>query len=272
MEVQFSPEETGSVPPQDQSTQTDPNRPAWLPPQFKTVEDFAKSYNELQAAHTRTSQELSALKKQPQAPDPADAGKPEDQKPADEGKPPQDDQANAAQQVAAQAGVDLDPYQEEYNTTGDVSEESRTKLAEGLSKVLGPNARQVVDDFIEARKVVIQNDQKMYMEAAGGQDQYSTMVEWAKSNWSAEQVAAYNRQVQSGDRHATLFAIEGLRSKYEAANGRIPQRISATGGADTSQGAFRSVAEMTRAMSDPRYQTDEAYREEVRQKLALSNF
>jgi hypothetical protein len=138
--------------------------------------------------------------------------------------------------------------------------------------VLGPNARQIVDDFIEARKVVIQNDQKMYMDAAGGQEQYGTMVEWAKQNWSAEQVAAYNRQVQSGDRHATLFAIEGLKSKFEAANGRIPQRITGTGGASTSQGAFRSVAEMTRAMSDPRYQSDEAYREEVRQRLALSNF
>jgi hypothetical protein len=269
--VTFTPDETGSAPPQDQP-QVDPNRPAWLDPKFQKPEDLANSYKEQQAALTRAQQELSRLKGEKPATDeqPPIAGVQEsDEQKPDEEKPNDDE---AATKVADAAGVDLAPYQEEYNTSGDVSEENRVKLAEGLKKVLGDDARAIVDQFIEARKVVHANDTKMFMDAAGGQEQYATMTTWAAQNLPKEQVEAYNKQVESGDRHSVLFAIEGLRAKYEAANGRVPQRITGNGNAPANAGAFRSAAEMTAAMKDPKYKTDEAYRNDVARRLALSNF
>jgi len=41
-----------------------PSRPAWLPDNFKTEEDFAKSYKESQATLTRQAQELASLRDQ----------------------------------------------------------------------------------------------------------------------------------------------------------------------------------------------------------------
>lgn len=243
-------------------------------------ENERKAYSDMRAEVTRLQQELASLKKtspeQPtqrsdQRPAPIPTQDQQPEQPQQDAKQQQQD--DAAKDVAKAANLDLAPFQQEYDSTGDVKEESRAQIAEKLTSVLGPNARQIVDDFIEARKVVHKNDSAMFMEAAGGDEAYAAMTAWAKDALPREQVEAYNRQVTSGDRHATLFAIEGLRAKYEAAVGRDPQlrrgnNVSVPGGTRP----FRSSAEMTQAMSDPRYQIDEAYREEVRQRLAVSTF
>lgn len=269
--VSFETPETGSeAPAQDLQNTGDPNRPEWLPEQFKSPEDFAKSWQDQRAEITRL-QQASAQNKQPDPPDSGEPPKDEQEKPpaADDKQNQQDD---AAKELADQAGLDLSPYQEEYSSTGDVSEENREAIAKSLEKQLGPNARQIVDEFIEARKVVHENDTRMFMDAAGGQESYTQMVNWASTALPPEQVQAYNKQVNSGDRHTVLFAIEGLRAKYEQANGRDPRLISGSGRPGAAVGGFSSTAEMTRAMSDPRYKSDPAYREEVRAKLARSNF
>jgi hypothetical protein len=263
--IQFEQDETGPNAPQ-QPTTPDPNRPAWLDPKFKSPEELARAYNEQQAAYTRQQQELARLKGTTPPADPT-VKEPEQQ---DQQQSQQDD---AAKKVAEAAGLDLTPYQQEYTSNGDVSEENRAKLADSLKSVLGPNARNIVDEYIEARKVVQQNDTRMFMDAAGGEESYQTMSEWARSNWSPEQIAVYNRQVESGDRHSALFAVESLRTQFEAANGRIPNRLSAVGSpSNAGSQPFRSAAEMTTAMKDPRYKSDPAYRDDVARRLAASNF
>lgn len=269
--VEFEQPETGPTPP-EQPAPVDPNRPAWLPEQFKTPEDFAKSWADQRAEITRLQQGAKKPSEEP----PKDPEKPAEQKPEEtppEKKPEEQNksQDDAAKEVADAAGVDLAPYQEEYNSTGDVSEENREKIAEGLKKVLGENARSIVDDFIEARKVVHQNDQKLFMDSAGGAENYAQMTQWAAQSLPKEQVEAYNRTVQSGDRHATLLAIEGLKAKFEAANGKAP-RLLTGGGGYSSEPAFKSTAEMVTAMNDPRYKTDQAYRDQVARRLAASQF
>lgn len=273
--VTFDTEETGSNAPERQP-EADPNRADFLDPKFKTVEEQAKAYREAQSALTRANQELAKARgekpaEQSSTPEkkPDEPKKPDDLQIKDEPPKKQDE---AAEEVAKAAGVDLAPYQTEYTSTGDVSDESRAKIADGLTKVLGPNARQIVDEFIEARKVVHQNDTRMYMDAAGGQENYQTMVIWAKDALPKEQIAAYNSQVNSGDRHAAMFAIEGLRAKYEASNGKLPQRrVTGNSRPSGNTNGFASSAEMTRAMKDPRYKTDQAYRDDVAARIAASN-
>lgn len=264
--VTFEQPETGAVPP-EQPVAPDPNRPAWLPEQFKTPEDFAKSWSDQRAEITRLQQSVKKPGEEPPKEPASDPAKPADET----SKDPANDQDDAAKKVADEAGVDLNPFQEEYNTTGDVAPESREKIAKGLEKVLGPNARQIVDDFIEARKVVHQNDQQMYLQAAGGQDAYQAITQWAAQSLPKEQIEAYNRTVNSGDRHATLLAIEGLKAKFESANGKAPKLLQGSGGFSSATG-FNSTYEMVQAMKDPRYEKDPAYRDQVRAKLAASNF
>jgi len=178
---------------------------------------------------------------------------------------------DAAKKVVDAAGFDVTAFQSEYDTSGDVSEESRDKIAKGLEKILGKDARSVVDQFVEGQKAVHQNDHKMFVEAAGGEEQLTAMLTWAKTGLSKEHAEAYNRQIGSRDRPSIEIAITGLRAKYEAANGKTPNLIKAGGGpVSGSVSPFASSAEMVTAMRDPRYAKDPAYRDQIKARLAIS--
>ena len=96
------------------------------------------------------------------------------------------------------------------------------------------------------------------------------MVEWAADNLSDGQVDAYNRAVNSGDMEETKFAVQGLRSMYEANQGVEPARNLA-GQSRPSVDAYSSLAQMKADMADPRYSSDPAFRDQVASKLSRSN-
>lgn len=254
---------------------------AWRPEGFTgTQEDLAKSWRDQRAEITR----LQQGKKKPAEPAPHNPGIAEDSDdpaeldtmdqspdPASADEKP-DGQDAAADKVLKTAGFDVSTFQAEYDTSGDVSPASREKIAKGLEKVLGPDARQLVDDYVESKKVVHANDFNLYMDAAGGKDRYADMMAWAKESLTPEQKNAYNRAVNSRDRASALLAIEGLNAKYTSANGRAPRLVRPSGSASTGTKGFASSAEMTAAMRDPRYKTDPAYRAQVAERLAASDF
>ena len=106
--------------------------------------------------------------------------------------------------------------------------------------------------------------------AAGGEAAYSNIVNWAKANVPAEQINAFDEVVNSGSVQAINLAVAGLKAKYDAANGVEGKMY--TGKAPTNSGdVFRSQAELVRAMSDPRYDQDPAYRQDVIEKLDRSD-
>lgn len=269
-----APEPTGAIAPEPE---VDPNRPAWLDPKFETPEAQAQAYAELQAKATRDAQELARLKGTPPGtPAPSDpqlAVQDDGQPPAgsETPKPDEPSQDEAAKALADKAGVDITPYRTEFETTGDVKPESRAAIVEAFKKVLPDmDWDAAVNDYIEGKKALVNNDRAMVMEAAGGEDTYAKMVQWAAVALPAEQVAVYNKQVESGDRHATLFAVEGLRAKYEAAVGRDPRLLKGTG-MPTTVGGYRNVAEWQRDVRNPQYKTDPNFRDEVQRRLAASN-
>lgn len=276
--IVFKPVETGPIAP---AGVVDPNRPAWLPENFATPEAFAKSNAELQAEFTRTRQELAKLKGEADpvvvppvveavVDDPAAKAAADAAKVAAEAAAKDTADAAAAAEAAKATGFDLNPYQTEYDTTGDVTPENRDKIAEGLKSLLGEGARAIVDDFIEGRKLTVENDNKLFMDAAGGSAEYETMIKWAATSLPKEDIAVYNKATESGDRHAVLFAIEGLKGKYRAANGQPANLLVGGGGTTVTEAGFASVAEMTTAMKNPLYKTDPAYRAKVTAKLAVS--
>ena len=67
-----------------------------------------------------------------------------------------------------------------------------------------------------------------------------------------------------------MFAIQGLHSRYRSGVGVEPTLVKGEVG-DTTVGNFQSLAEITAAMSDPRYEKDPAYRSQVAEKLRKSS-
>jgi hypothetical protein len=64
--------------------------------------------------------------------------------------------------------------------------------------------------------------------------------------------------------------VNALAFRFQEAQGYDGQML--TGKAPTSQAqGFRSQAELVRAMSDPRYDNDPAYRADVAAKLEMSD-
>jgi len=162
---------------------------------------------------------------------------------------------------------------EYYANDGTLSEETIERFSEMSSQDLvaayleiqskNPQLSQQSVEMSEAQVNSVQN-------AAGGEANYNRVVEWAASNLSERQIDAFDSVVDSGNPAAIGIAFQGLQSAYNDANGYEGTMLQ--GRAASSAGeSFRSQAELVAAMGDPRYDTDEAYRDDVLRRLDQSD-
>ena len=106
--------------------------------------------------------------------------------------------------------------------------------------------------------------------SAGGEKQYADIVNWAKTNLPEDQINAFDEVVNTGSVQAIQLAVSGLKAEYDNANGVEGKMV--TGKTAPNNGdVFRSQAELVRAMNDPRYDNDPAYRQDVIEKLDRSD-
>ena len=118
-------------------------------------------------------------------------------------------------------------------------------------------------DLTEAQVNTIKN-------SVGGDTEYNKIVGWAAENMSKSDVDAFDNLVSGGNETAIKLAVAGLKANYENANGYEGRML--TGKAPKASGdVFRSQAEVVKAMSDPQYDEDPAYRMDVMEKLERSN-
>ena len=106
--------------------------------------------------------------------------------------------------------------------------------------------------------------------AAGGEQAYANIVNWAKSSLPQEQINAFDEVVNTGSVQAIQLAVSGLKAEYDNANG-VEGRMVTGKTAPNNGDVFRSQAELVRAMSDARYDNDPAYRQDVIEKLDRSD-
>ena len=105
--------------------------------------------------------------------------------------------------------------------------------------------------------------------AAGGQEQYANLIDWAQNNLSQQETEMFDAVMDQGNALAAFFAIRALAFTYENAVGVDGDLVQ--GKAPRSSGSqFRSQAEVVAAMADPRYETDPAYRNDIMRKLERS--
>ena len=160
----------------------------------------------------------------------------------------------------------------EYGEKGELSEETMNQLTTMSSEeLIAAYINTQTNQQQQAQGVELSDRQvQSIKQSVGGDQQYEALVGWAGENLDSSSIDAFDSLVESGNAKAIELAVAGLYSMYEAQNGSDGQMIS--GKAPTSNGeTFRSQAEVVAAMSDPRYDRDPAYRDEVIAKLDRSN-
>ena len=107
-------------------------------------------------------------------------------------------------------------------------------------------------------------------EVAGGEKEYESMINWANSTLTKQEIEMYDTVMEAGDPLGCFFAVQALKYRYDDASGVEGKMI--TGKAPSNSGdQFKSNAQLVEAMNDPKYDNDPAFRKEVMEKLGRSN-
>ena len=126
-----------------------------------------------------------------------------------------------------------------------------------------PSQAEEANDLSESEVTSIRN-------VVGSEAEYGKVVSWASDNLPKSDVDSFDELVSSGNVGAIKLAVAGLKAQYENANGYEGRML--TGKApSTSKDVFRSQQEVVAAMSDPRYDRDPAYRQDLIEKLDRSD-
>ncbi|MDX1046900.1 capsid assembly protein [Sinorhizobium medicae] len=222
-------------------------RPTGLPEKFKSWEDMAAAYAELE-------KKLGAPTQEPK-PEETPEGETTEEKPEGETEEKKDE---------VPAKVDLNALSDEYTKDGQLSDATYADLeAKGYD-------RATVDQYIAGQNALAELATQRITSAAGGKESMDRMFAWASTSLTAAEVETFNASFANADVNAAVIAMEQLKGKYEAANGRDPKLVGGKP-AGASTDVFASWAEVTEAMNDPRYAADHAYRARVEAKLGRSN-
>ena len=188
------------------------------------------------------------------------------------------DEGLQREEETAEEEVEVSPAQElitnasaEFAETGELSSEmmeqfssmSSQELVDAYVQMQGQLPTAEAPDLTEAETNVIKNE-------AGGDEGYTNLMQWSSDNLDAADIEAFDSLVDSGNSRLIRLAVAGLKAEMEKAVGFDGEM--ATGRAPTQTvDVFRSQSEVVQAMSDPRYDRDPAYRQDVFEKLERSN-
>ena len=162
--------------------------------------------------------------------------------------------------------------EEYYANEGTLSEETIERFSEMSSQDLVNAYIEIQSKNPQAPQNTEMSDAQInsVMNAAGGEKNYNTVLQWAASNMNQKAIDAFDSVVDSGNPAAINIAFQGLQSQYNESNGYEGRMLQ--GKAPSSSGdVFRSQAELVAAMGDPRYDSDPAYRADVVAKLEQSD-
>ena len=219
---------------------------------FKSQEDLVKAYEELQKKMSSGEPTENEGEEQ------QDPGDPE---PAEEA-PVEETPAEVTETVNY------------MNELGRQFEEKGELSAEDVEKLGSMDPKQLVQAYLaynsQAKSAAMQQGQvDQIMESVGGASAYNDMIQWASTNLPEDEINDFNAVTATNNPAAIKFAVQSLANKYRGEAGYEADLISGRGaGSDVK--AFRSHAELSRAIADPRYQSDPAFRADVEERLSKS--
>ena len=171
------------------------------------------------------------------------------------------DNEEKASEVLKSKGFDYEALTKEFQANGDLSPETRDKLAkQGLTP-------EMVDDYIEGQKARVQKHMEDIASTVGGMEQMGTIVEWARANLSE----AEKKSIDAIHDPAVIkIILKDLEKRMNDNEGYVPQAQLQGGAGAVAGNYFESMAEVEDAINDPRYGRDPVYRAKVAQKLTAS--
>ena len=202
VEIQ-TPETTPEQPTENTTTENE-SRPEWLPEKFKSAEDMAKAYGELEGklGKSETEKESEPTKEETNK-DNADLS------------------IDKAEKAVENAGLNMSSLQDEYNEGGQLKDSSY----EALQKAGIP--KDYVDAFIKGQEAIATQTSNTLKQEVGGTDAYNNMMNWASDNLNEAEINSFNKTVNGKDIEATRLAIQGLNARYKNSVGDEPSLQSA---------------------------------------------
>jgi len=223
-------------------------RPEWLPEKFDSPEALSRAYSELERSFHQNNQEESV------------EGFEESANLEQEAIDIQNTTAPQVHQLLDERGLDFAVFQEEYNSTGELSKDAYEALDEaGISG-------DMVNSWIAGQEAVANQTIDSIYEIVGGKEQYDQMIEWADDNLEPWEVESFNTQIENLDPNSQ-FAVTGLQARYQNSIGAQSPHLVYGESAQHTMPKFESLNELTRAMSDKRYAEDPHFRSEVAKRL-----
>jgi len=227
---------------------------------FKSIEDLANSYKELEG-------KLGSIE-QTQETEEVETSEETEQQEFDA----QDYYGEGLASVLEEVGIDPQEISQRFVDNDSISDDDYSKLEDaGFSK-------QVVDTYLDGLRGVGAADAdeipadiiKGIKDSVGGDETYGQMQSWAEQNLSDEEGVAFNNLMDTGDAATIQLAVEGLYSRYSKSMGVEPNLYTGRPAA-SGPTPYRSTAEVVAAMSDKRYGKDVTYTEDVQRRLGGSD-
>jgi hypothetical protein len=225
------------------------DRPEWLPEKFGSAQEMAQAYKSLEQKLSGSQEEVEQYQMTEQQ--------------AQEVQEVREQSTSQVHQLLDEKGLDFQTFQDEMNETGGLSEGAYVALEEvGIQ-------REMVNTWIEGQSAKAGQNIDNLLNLAGGTESYNKMLQWADSNLHPAEAEAFNKQIDSLDATSEL-AVAGLFARYQQSEGAMPSLMA--GDTNVSiEPRYESLAQITSAMSDPRYETDPAYRAQVAGRLNNSS-
>ena len=162
---------------------------------------------------------------------------------------------------------------QEYTETGELTAETMAKFSEMSSADLVDAYMEIqaqIPDTSTESSDLTDADINVVKNYVGGESSYDQLIGWAQENLEPTSQDAFDSIINTGSVEAIKLAVSGLKAQFDEANGYEGRMLS--GKAPQNSGdVFRSQAEVVRAMSDPRYDDDPAYRQDLIEKLDRSD-
>lgn len=170
---------------------------------------------------------------------------------------------NDAKATLESKGVDFDKLAEEYSNDGALSEDSMKILKEaGFPE-------SVVNAYLSGLEAINERFVTQVKGFAGGDDGYTKLTEFIKTQ-PQNVIDAFNSTIATGNLGQIELTIGGLMSKMNKAYGTSNPTIMG-GAANSNAEGYTSMEQMTKDMSDPRYQVDPKFTRSVMQKIKNAN-
>jgi len=187
-----------------------------------------------------------------------------------------------------------EPAQEEEEETEATTAEKKQNILDQLWDESGTEEGYTQESLESLRKLSVDEIAQMHLEyrdsvsqqqpqnkdfseaditelkgVVGGEKNYANMINWAQGALNEKEVQMFDAVMAKGDPLAAFFAVRALGYAYNDAVGYDGKMVQGKA-PKQSNDQFRSQQEVVRAMADPRYEEDPAYRRDIMEKLERS--